>query len=287
MLPTSGTQSDSGSVVDCGEQPDSIGRRGSQCRCRLRDVAGMQPRPIQTVHQRGELRCAQPHHAVADRRPTEGTLLQPLPQQHQPGPVPGQDLQTVRPLRAEDENRARERIMAELLLHQRGETVGTFAEIHRLRRHQDLDARRSPNHVAAFTARSTSRSHAGSALRATRTTAPPISMVIKLERSAPDIPPSPRNSVTTGTNSGAASAGKLSRPPRAALRQANRCWGEMSCRRATSETMAPGAKDSATIRPLASSLHRRRRPGPTWIWTRPRGSELSTIWSTIYANPTV
>jgi hypothetical protein len=63
------------------------------------------------------------------------------------------------------------------------------------------------------------------------------------------------------TNGGAASAGKLSRPPRAALRQANRCWGEMSCRRATSGTMAPGTKDSATIRPLASSLHRRRRPG--------------------------
>src|ERR1700747_630182 len=243
MLPTSGTQSDSGPVVDCGEQPDAIGRRGSRCRCRLRDVVGMQPRPIQTVHQGGELRCAQPHHAVGDRRPTEGTLLQPLPQQHQPGLVPGQDLQTVRPLRAEDENRARERIMAELLLHQCGETVGAFAEIHRLRRHQDLDARRSRNHVAAFTARSTSRSHAGSAPRATRTTASPISMVITLGLSAPGIPPSPRNSVTTGTNSGAASAGKLSTPPRAALRQANRCWGEMSCRRATSETMAPGAKD--------------------------------------------
>src|SRR5262249_33490720 len=134
-------------------------------------------------------------------------------------------------------------------------------------------------------ARNTSRSHAGSAPRATRTTAPPISIVITLGLSAPGIPPSPRNSVTTGTNSGAASAGKLSRPPRAALRQANRCWGEMSCRRATCATMAPGAKDSATIRPLASSFHRRRRPRPTWISTRPRRSELSTIWSTIYVNP--
>src|SRR5215467_5678687 len=285
MSPTSGTQSDSRAVVDGKEQPESIGRRGSQCRCRLRNVAGMQPRPIQAVHQRGKLRCAQPHHAVGDRRPTEGTLLQPLPQQHQPGPVPGQDLQTVRPFRPEDENRARERIMLELLLHQCSKTVGTFSEIHRLRRHQDLDARRSRNHVAAFTARNTSRSHAGSAPRATRTTAPPISIVITLGLSAPGIPPSPRNSVTTGTNSGAASAGKLSRPPRAALRQANRCWGEMSCRRATCDTMAPGAKDSATIRPLASSFHRRRRPGPTWISTRPRRSELSTIWSTIYVNP--
>src|SRR5215204_1454006 len=214
-------------------------------------------------------------------------MLQPLPQQHQPGPVPGQDLQAVRPLRAEDEDRAREWIVPELLLHQRGDAVGAFAEVHGLRRNQDLYACRSRDHVAAFTARSTSRSHAGSTPRAARTTAPPISMVITPGLSASRIPRPPRNSVTTGTNSGAAAAGKLSRPLRAALRQADRCWGEMSCRRAISETTAPGAKDSATIRPLTSSLHRRRRSGPTWMSTRPRGPELSTIWSTIYANPSV
>src|SRR5215813_9762011 len=71
------------------------------------------------------------------------------------------------------------------------------------------------------------------------------------------------------------------------LRHTNRCCGEMPCRRATSDTTAPGAYDSATIRPLTSSLHRRRRPTPTWISTRPRGSEASTIWSTIYVNRTV
>src|SRR6476646_567982 len=61
----------------------------------------------------------------------------------------------------------------------------------------------------------------------------------------------------------------------------------MSCRRATSDTTAPGAQDSATIRPLASTLHRRRRPTPTRISIRPRGSEASTIWSTICANRSV
>src|ERR1700722_17326293 len=29
-------------------------------------------------NERGELRCSQPHHAVADRRPPEGTMLQPF-----------------------------------------------------------------------------------------------------------------------------------------------------------------------------------------------------------------
>src|SRR4029077_4170008 len=61
----------------------------------------------------------------------------------------------------------------------------------------------------------------------------------------------------------------------------------MLYRRATTDTTAHGAYDSATIRPLTSSLHRRRRPAPTWISTRPRGPEASTIWSIIYANRTV
>ena len=56
--------------------------------------------------------------------------------------------------------------------------------------------------------------------------------------------PAPQDSrivVTTGANMGASSAGRVSRPARAALRQANRCCGVMSCRRATSDATAPGA----------------------------------------------
>src|SRR5215472_16012464 len=247
----------------------------------------MQTRPVQAVHQRGELRSGEPHHTIADRRPSECVLLQTFPQQHQSGPVPGHNLQTVCSLRTEDKNRSRERIMAELLAHQRGETVGAFAEIHGLRRDHDLLPRRSRDHEAALTARSTSRSHTGSTPTAARTTAPPISMLIVVElRVAASVPdPAPRSSVTTGTNKSASSAGRLSTPLRAALRHMNRCCGEMPCRRATSDT--PGACDTATIRPLTSSLHRRRRPAPTWISTPPRGSEASTIWSTIYANRTV
>src|ERR1700680_1104058 len=244
----------------------------------------MQTRPVQAVHQRGKLRCAQSHHAIADRWPSERTMLQTFPQQHQSGSVPGQNLQTVPSLRTEDKNRSREGIMAELLAHQRDETVGTFAKIHWLRRDHDLHARRSRDHIAALTARSTSRSHTGSTPAATRTTAPPISMVIVVEFRV--TASARRGSVTTGTNSGASSAGRLSKPARAALRQPNRCCGEIPCRRATSDTTAPGAYDAATIRPLTSSLHRRRCPAPTWISTRPRGFEASTISSTIYANQT-
>src|SRR6201987_536144 len=242
MLPTSDTQSDSRDIVACGERPDSIGRRGSRCRCRLRDVAAMQAPPIHAVHQRGELRGGEPHHTIADRRPAERVLLQTFPQQHQPGSVPNQNLQTVRSLRTEDKNRSRERIMAELLAHQRGETVGTSAEVHRLRRAHTLHPRRSRDHVAALTARSTSRSHAGSTPTAARTTAPPISMLIVIELSvaASLRGPAPPSSVTTGTKSGASSAGRLSTPARAALRHTKRCCGEIPCRRATPDTTPPG-----------------------------------------------
>src|SRR6516225_3709951 len=130
--------------------------------------------------------------------------------------------------------------MVELLAHQRGESVGAATEIDRLRRNHDLHPCRSRDHVAALTARSTSSSHAGSTPTAARTTAPAISMAIVVElraiASAPG--PAPRNSVTTGTKSGASLAG--STPARAALRQTKRCWGEMPCRRATSDTTAPG-----------------------------------------------
>jgi hypothetical protein len=52
----------------------------------------MQARPIHAVDERRELGCAQAHHPVADRRPPERPVLQPLPKQHQAGPVPRQDL---------------------------------------------------------------------------------------------------------------------------------------------------------------------------------------------------
>ena len=71
----------------------------------------MQTRPVQAVDERGELRGRQPHHAVADRRPAKRPLLEALPIQNQARPVPGQDLQPVRPFERKTkiipENRSR------------------------------------------------------------------------------------------------------------------------------------------------------------------------------------
>src|SRR5215472_7609011 len=143
---------------------------------RLRNIEGVEPRPVHAVDKCGELRGREPHDAITDRRPAEGAVLEPFPEQHQPGPVPGQDLQTIRSLRAEDVDRPRERIMLELLAHQRSEAIGSAAEVHRLGSHQHPYAGRNRNHVAAFTARSTVAKAAASVpgaahLGATRTAA--------------------------------------------------------------------------------------------------------------------
>jgi hypothetical protein len=68
--------------------------------------------------------------------------------------------------------------------------------------------------------------------------------------------------------------GSFSKPLRAALRQADKCWGDRPWRRETSQTTVPGANDSATIRALTASLQRRRRTG----------GDTSTACSIIYAN---
>jgi transposase-like protein len=119
-------QADSRGTVECEVRLDSISRSASRCRGGLRDVAHMQTRPVQAIHQRGKLRGREPHHTIADRWPAERVMLETFPQKHQPGPVPSQNLQAVRSFRTKDKNRSRKRIMAELLAHQRGETVCSF-----------------------------------------------------------------------------------------------------------------------------------------------------------------
>jgi hypothetical protein len=81
-----------------------------------------------------------------------------------PDPSQGQDLQAARPLRPEDEDRPRERIMPQLLAHQGGKAVGTAAEVHRPGGDQHPHSRHNRDHVAAFTTRSTVVSDTASGL---------------------------------------------------------------------------------------------------------------------------
>jgi hypothetical protein len=144
----------------------------------------MQARPVQAVDERGELRGRQPHDTVADWRPAKPPFLKPLPIQNQTRSVPGQNLQPVRPLRAEDKDCPGERITLKLLLRQRRQAVRPAPEVDRLRRHQNPDACRNRNHVAAFTARSTFVSIVTSLPGPTRTTAAPSAISIVHQETA-------------------------------------------------------------------------------------------------------
>src|SRR6516165_2327518 len=111
-------------------------------------------------------------------RPAKSALFKSLPEQHQPGPVPGQELQSISSLAAENEDRARKRIVPQLLTHQRGKALGAAAKVHRLRRHQHPHSDRNGDHVAARTARSTATKLPGSIPGETRTVAAPITISI-------------------------------------------------------------------------------------------------------------
>src|SRR3546814_17858437 len=70
--------------------------------------------------------------------PMKASGLQYLAHEHQAGAVPDQQLDPVRPLRAEDEDHPREGFESELMLDKRRQTDCTFPEVDRLSRHPHL-----------------------------------------------------------------------------------------------------------------------------------------------------
>src|SRR3546814_18409891 len=82
--------------------------------------------------------------------------LQYLAHEHQAGAVPDQQLDPVRPLRAEDEDHPREGFESEFMLDQRRQADGTFPEVDRLCRHHHLERPWRDEHSDRLTAASRS-----------------------------------------------------------------------------------------------------------------------------------
>lgn len=119
-----------------------------------------------------------------------------------------------------------------------------------------------------LTARSTSRNQTGSPPAAARTTAPPISMLIVVEFRAtastggpgPHAPSQPEQRVALVDRQARHAGARCLTPHEKMLRRD--AVPARHLRHDRSRHM-----DSATIRPLTSSLQRRRRPAPAWIST--------------------
>src|SRR3954469_3134195 len=207
------------------------------------------PFPIQPFEQGGEFGCGQPHDPVLDLGPAELALFQPLGDENHARAIPEDQLDPVAAFGPEHVNRARERVGAHRLTHERRQAIGPFAEVDRPRRHQDAHAAGGPDHEAPFSARITAAIACGLAPDPMRTTPPSIST------SMPVTGPRRRagrggnagggggpgdGSTTAGTNRTGGS-GTGSRARRASRRQANSCAGVSPCRRATPHTVLPGA----------------------------------------------
>src|SRR5215472_3899266 len=200
-----GRQKDAGALMK--------GRGHSAGQLRPPYPRGVDPPPIEPFKQRRKLRRGQPHHPVADRRPFEFGSLEPLPDQHQAGPVINQHLHPVRSFRAENEDRAAEWVLLEHRLHRRCQAIGATPEINRTRRNQHSHPRRrrpseGRDHFIAFNRRSTLPRKLSSTPASTRRVAPPISISIAV------VPKPPWFSITTGTKSDATRPASVTAPDR-------------------------------------------------------------------------
>jgi hypothetical protein len=120
---------------------------------------------LKAFEERLELRPAEPHYPVMDRRPGELALLEALIVQHQtaaipkqhPGSGPGQALDSVAAFRTKHHDAPGMRIEPELVLDHRREPIMTAAEIDRLGRDDDPNGlawndHRTPRSAAAISA---------------------------------------------------------------------------------------------------------------------------------------
>src|SRR5208282_2951288 len=249
--------------------------RGLQRRMRRRHPHSTHTHPIKTFEKSRKLSRGQSHHTVADCRPPERTLFQPLGDEHKPGAVPEQQLHAIGALGAKDMDDAAIGIGTKTLAHHGSEPVHAFTEIDRLHRDQNLYAAGGNNHEAAFTARRTSFSIAASTPGGMRIVAAPITTSM----GAASVPLSGTGAVAKTT--GAKETPSAARS-RASRRQVNTCCGVNPYRRATCDTTAPGASVSSTTRALSSSEIRRRLPVPVIISSRRTVvTSGSSVWSSV------
>src|SRR5215203_834954 len=244
--------------------------------------------PVQPFQEPRELGRAQPQDAIVHLRPAELAILEPFGEQAYARAVPEDHLHPVGTLGSEHVHRARERVRPHRLTHEGGQAVGTFAEVHWPGRHHHANGTRRPDHELAFKARITAAIAFGLAPGPTRTATPLISSSIPLADERP-LPLRARGSgraagswsaaaaTTAGTNETASFPASSGR--RASRRHPNSCCGKSPCRRATSDTTAPGASVSSTMRALSSTDHRRRPPKPLMTSIRLSGPLGLSLWS--------
>src|SRR5581483_2032010 len=194
--------------------------------------------------------------------------------QHQAGPIPGDDFNTIGAFAPKHEDHPREWILAERLAHQRRKPFAALPEVDRPGGYEHTHARGDRDHAAAVTARKTSCKVASSVPGGTRTVAAPI--MISIADELPEwlgaIGTAARDRDLCKTTDAKVIRLSPVRARCASRRQVNNCCGVSPCRRATALTVSPGSYVSATISAFCSGGQPRRRPVPVNTSTRRTGS---------------
>ena len=214
-----------------------------------------------TIHRASARRASTPTRGDASNRKSFAAV--PRRGDAGAGAVPEQELDPVGPLGAEDVDHARERLLAQLLLDQRGEPVDALPEVDRPGGDEHAERRRRQDHAEALTARSTAARVRASAPRRTRTTAPATSISTAASRAGVGGDAvAGVGSSRTGTKDDTASPPAAARRCRAARRQANSCCGSIRAGAPPRRPWRPGRgsrpRSAPSPRPARSAAARHR-----------------------------
>src|SRR6185312_10411025 len=237
--------------------------------------------PVDPLEQHRELRAGHRDSTGGSLRPHETSALEALGEQTQPIAVPPQDLDAITTLTAKDKKLSRERILSELQLHGRAESVKALPQIRNAGGQPHLYPRRKGNHRGQRS--STRRSRIRAAALPWMRTRPPLASSISrkspgafLAGTGKRVDPRgrPRFATTVGAVTVTGSKGTVaaaafgsSSPFWYSLRHPKTRLAFTPCACATVATEAPGRRVSSTIWRFSSVLRSRRGP-----LRRPRAS---------------
>jgi len=152
-----------------------INTRTNLCRNRWMPGANGHP-PVDSFKQHGQLRRGQRDRSRISLRPDESAFLQSLGKQAHALTIPPQQLDDVAALSSKHKDVAREGILRERALHQRGQTIKAAAHVRQTRGQPHACSRRQTDHATSRRVCSTQRTLASSTAPHRRTRAPPNSI---------------------------------------------------------------------------------------------------------------
>src|SRR5262245_6614057 len=244
--------------------------------CKSRLPGALRSAPVDAFNQHRKLRWRECHGAarLAQRRPYEATVLQPLGEQTESVPIPKQDLHRVRLLAAERKQVTRERVFLQHLLHQDCEAVEALSHVGATERQMDLHTGGYDQHRAFSSRSATYRRTASGSLPAGAKTRRPSA-------SSTAIAPGGIGSISCRTATSAPASWLplrcssairttarlvgLPLPKPSSARHRNSTLVTIRCVRATCDTVAPGCSVSSTIARFCAAVKLRRRLRPDGV----------------------